>query len=60
MIFCVTMKTPDALEDVIKRVSQDEDEQEEIENLCRRWFSYGEIVTLEIDTDEKTCIVVNN
>ena len=74
MIFRLTMKTPDALEDAIKEKAFNlfaEDapttEEEEIKideavdqatKVCQKWFKYGELVTLEIDTDNKTCKVV--
>ncbi len=32
--------------------------QEEISELCERWFQYGEYLTVEIDTENKTCTVV--
>jgi hypothetical protein len=28
--------------------------------LCRRWFQFGEFVTVEIDTEAETCVVVEN
>lgn len=30
----------------------------QIAELCGRWFKYGEYLTVEIDTDAKTCVVV--
>jgi hypothetical protein len=77
MIFRVTIKTPDALEDAIKSgfkfheeteednpsifESNDIDTNESVDSiliLCEKWFRHNECVTLEIDTEEKTCIVV--
>lgn len=26
--------------------------------LCRKWFKYGEVVVLEIDTEKQTCTVL--
>lgn len=26
--------------------------------VCKKWFRYGECVTLEVDTDAKTCTVL--
>ena len=74
MKFRVTMKTPDALANAIHKASldyavnegnkTDEDVMQEMyestERLCERWFKYREIVTLEIDTEKKTCTVVEN
>jgi hypothetical protein len=73
MKFQVTMKTPDALGDAIHEASQAltieglDDEELEIErdeqaikarDLCDRWFRSGEYLTVEIDTDAETCVVV--
>lgn len=73
MKFQVTMKTPDAPLDAIKEAVtkeilsqpgvEKEDEynieslSEEIQELCKKCFRYNECLTVEIDTDEKTCIV---
>ena len=32
--------------------------QEKIAGLCSQWFRYGEYLTVEIDTDAQTCVVV--
>jgi hypothetical protein len=60
----VTMKTPDALMDAINdalSVVEDEEIRQEkeaaLEELCKKWFQYGEYVTLIIDTDKQTCTV---
>lgn len=71
MRFTVTMKTPDALEFAIKDAVNAEaynlndpygDEKDELEqrvkNLCKKWFKYGETVTLIIDTDKESCEVI--
>jgi len=74
MKFRVTMKTPDALECAIKseleymeppeEYADDEKEcykedQEQIAlSVAKKWFEYGEYITVEIDTETKTCIVV--
>ena len=59
MKFIVTMKTPDALEYAIKEAIKKEEDNlaEEIDEICSKWFSYGEEVQLEIDTALKTCTV---
>lgn len=31
---------------------------EKISKICSEWFRYGEYLTVEIDTEEKTCVVV--
>ncbi len=74
MKFTVTMKDPDTLHDAIadavseavSPLSNDADEREaiaevrreKINELCSQWFEYGEYLTVEIDTDAGTCVVV--
>lgn len=61
----------DAIEDAVKGDGNameglDADEREvvierrkdKVANLCGKWFRYGEVLTVEIDTDAKTCTVV--
>lgn len=74
MKFKVTMKDPDTLLDSISRAVSEEiaalklppDEAEQVGEIraekasdaCRKWFEYGEYLTVEIDTDAGTCVVV--
>lgn len=73
MKFRVTMKCPDALDSAIEQAAEEEcamagdaDEQafcrasttKKLDRLCESWFEYQESVTLEIDTDAQTCVVV--
>jgi hypothetical protein len=74
MKFIVTMKDPDTLHDSINdavKESVKEDicdphEQEavaevranKIRAICTKWFECGEYLTVEIDTDAETCVVV--
>lgn len=74
MIFQVTLKDPDALYDAIDgavdvelaSLGLDEEEQqairdirrEKISDVAHKWFEYGEYLTVEIDTENKTCIVL--
>lgn len=74
MKFRVDMKDPDALSDSIDDavegdvalMSGDADERKAVaevrrakaRELCGRWFEYGEYLTVEIDTDAGTCVVV--
>lgn len=73
MKFTVTMKDPDTLLDCISEAVEneidpilDEDEKEAVKKirvekimvLCRKWFEYGEYLRVEIDTEEKTCKVL--
>lgn len=34
------------------------DNRDNFKELCQKWFEYGEYVTLEIDTEAGTCVVV--
>jgi len=66
------MKDPDVLDDSIndavlesmEDVAEDEVDllkehrAEKIKSLCSKWFQYGEYITVEIDTESETCIVV--
>ncbi len=74
MKFRVQMKDPDTLHDAIKEAVDDglassglpEDEQsvlaekriEKIGEIASKWFRYGEYLEVEIDTEAKTCIVI--
>lgn len=76
MKFKVQMKDPDTLTDAIADAVHNEvramglsgDEVEAVEklritkvgNVCDRWFRYGEYLTVEIDTDAETCVVVSD
>jgi hypothetical protein len=33
---------------------------EQANALCGRWFQFGDTLTVEIDTDTETCVVVEN
>lgn len=69
----VTMKTPDALDEAIKEAVDEEIDstmpENECEDIAKRkikdakdlaetWFEYEEYITVEIDTETKTCIVI--
>lgn len=63
MKFSVTMKCPDALSRAITQATQaadTKDDVEALEVLCARWFRYGECISIEIDTEQKTCVVIPN
>lgn len=76
MKFRVTMKDPDTLHDAIQEAVEaevkslnlpadeaeaiSEKRREKIDDICRKWFGYGEYLTVEIDTDAKTCTVCND
>jgi len=55
----------DALEDLkIEGVNDEELETikekraEEYQEICSKWFEYGEYLRVEVDTDNKTCVVL--
>ncbi len=67
------MKDPDTLDDAIADAIHadtesigDADERDAVKEvrgdkmraLCRKWFEYGEYLTVEIDTEAGTCVVV--
>lgn len=63
----LVFKTPDVVENAVNEAISDGTtfSEEEIENfpdefkeLAKKWIQYGECVTLEIDTEKKTCVVV--
>ena len=73
MKFRISMKTPDAVDYAVEDALANEfaadihgmvddeaigDRKAELEELCKQWFSYGESVTIEIDTDAKTATVL--
>jgi len=58
MKFRVTMKTPDALDSVIDADMPAGVDTLEIHNLCKKWFKYGELLTVEIDVEAETCTVL--
>ncbi len=65
MKFRVTMKTPDALKSAITEALVTEPYSDDdlaqtagIFKVCRKWFEFDEIITVEIDTDGQTCVVV--
>lgn len=74
MKITVTMKDPDVLHNAVldaveadvaalpleseERDAVAEMRREKVLSICESWFRYGEYLTVEIDTDERTCIVV--
>lgn len=74
MKFTVTMKDPDTLQDAIAEAVRvnitieglDAEETEMVRErrsqaiaaLCAKWFEWGECLCVEIDTDTKTCVVL--
>lgn len=69
MKFKLTMKDADTLEASIRHAvvgiehtgtltGKELDKIEELKSLCRTWLRYGEYLTVEIDTEAKTCVVM--
>jgi len=73
MKFTVTFKTPDAVYESVKDIAEqaacdivDADEncdrqseiRTELMDFTGKWVSWGEIITIEFDTDKGTAIVV--
>jgi hypothetical protein len=72
--FTVTMKDPDTLHDAITEAVKksladlglDDDElepmierrHEKVSDICGKWFEYGEYLRVEIDTEARTCTVL--
>lgn len=70
----VTMKDPDTLDDAVREAASesvagiaiDASEREALAEVrydrlresCGKWFKYGEYLTVEIDTDADTCVVI--
>lgn len=60
---CISEAVNDASLDwdnVEKEFLEDEiyNQTEEFKELCKKWFKYGEYITVEIDTEAKSCVVV--
>ncbi len=64
MIFRVTFKTPDAVEyaikDIISDIDSDEGEEQfaEAKEATEKWVKYGELVTVEFNTEAGTATVI--
>jgi hypothetical protein len=44
--------------DAREREAVEEERREKVGSLCARWFEYGEYLTVQIDTEAGTCVVV--
>lgn len=75
MKFRITLKDPDVLicsiEESLEYLKIDDVDDEELESikehrkekileLCSKWFEYSEYLTVEVDTEKETCIVIEN
>jgi hypothetical protein len=48
----LTFKRPDVVTDALDDAGIiDEDEKEACREACRKWITYGELLTVEIDTE---------
>lgn len=56
MKFRLTFKTPDVTFNALENV--DEDKQEEVKELIEKYVKYDEYLTVEFDTEDKTCVPV--
>ena len=55
----LVFKTPDVIEAFVNEQDiRDVDEKQDIAEACKPWVKYGECITVEIDTDKHTCVVV--
>lgn len=52
----IIMKTPDCLYYAAHALNGED--REKFFKLCEKWFLYGEVVKLEVDTEKGTCIVL--
>ncbi len=46
------------IEDGDEREALTESRLEKIKKACEKWFRYDEYLTVEVDTDAKTCVVI--
>ena len=44
--------------DTNERQALVEERSEKIRDICKKWFRYGELLTVEVDTDAATCTVL--
>ena len=58
MKFSITFKTPDAVEEAIYDHTYDDNKQEEMRALTDKFVRYGELITVEFDTETGTATVV--
>lgn len=56
MIVHISFKTPDAVDNAIEDLS--EEEAAKVLSITKKYIKYGECVTLEVDTDNETITVI--
>lgn len=52
----LTFKCPDAVDYAIEDIP--EEDRAEVAHLLKRWIEYGEVITVEVDTETKTIQVI--
>lgn len=61
---CIREAVSEDLEQMVPELDADEKDAlrdmrvEKVGELCSKWFKYSEYLTVEIDTEAKTCVVV--
>lgn len=55
MKFSLTFKTPDVLYDALQDIS--EDDRDRAQEVANKFVTYGEYVTIDIDTEKETAEV---
>lgn len=53
----LTFKTPDVIHEACEDLT--EEEEEEVEEICKRWIKYEEYISVVVDTEAKTCTVLD-
>lgn len=56
MKFKVTFKHPDAVDEALNEVA--EEHRDAARRMCKKFFEYGEYVTVEVDTEKRTATVI--
>lgn len=54
----ITMKTPDCFEYAVDGVEIDETTECKLKKVFKKFFSYDEYLTVEIDSETETCVVI--
>jgi hypothetical protein len=57
MKISIGMKTPDCVHDAVVSEGLSRHEFDRVMTLSKKWFEYGEYVTLVLDTEAGTCVV---
>lgn len=53
-----SVEAMDNIVDPDEKEALEETRKEAIQKICNSWFKYGEYLTVEIDTEAVTCVVV--